>query len=111
MEKINDLTGLSVSVYHNFSEEVKYYKQHIWRCNGRCSKNPPFFGLVRRAMNRKPQKADSWFAYHQMTCGGEFIKIGSPSDERNSPTPKNRSVPVQSRRVSNKNKRNSLEKK
>jgi len=31
-------------------------------------------------MNRKPQKADHWWRQHQMTCGGEFIKISEPEE-------------------------------
>jgi len=45
-----------------------------------CRNRPPFFGYVRRSMNRKPQKADSWWRQHQLTCGGEFIKISEPEE-------------------------------
>lgn len=54
------------------------YKQHVWRCNGRCRERAPYYGYVKRSMNRKPQKADFWFADHQRTCGGQFVKIQSP---------------------------------
>jgi hypothetical protein len=32
-------------------------------------------------MNRKPQKADSWWEEHLKSCGGEFVKISG--DEKN----------------------------
>jgi hypothetical protein len=33
---------------------------------------------VRRALNRPPQPADSWWAEHQSSCRGTFEKISSP---------------------------------
>ncbi|CAI2166903.1 14703_t:CDS:2 [Funneliformis geosporum] len=68
MHRINALAGTNVTVYHNFREEVNYYKTHVWKCDGPCQHNPPYYGIVRRSMNRKPQKADSWFENHQATC-------------------------------------------
>jgi hypothetical protein len=29
-------------------------------------------------MNRPPQPADTWYAEHQLTCGGTYTKIASP---------------------------------
>lgn len=46
---------------------------------------PPYFGLVKRAMNRPPGPADTWYQQHQETCGGDFIKIVAPLEKvRNS---------------------------
>ncbi|OUM63191.1 hypothetical protein PIROE2DRAFT_22238, partial [Piromyces sp. E2] len=80
MYKLNKETGSNITVYHNFHNEVNHYRTHVWRCNGPCRNRPPFFGYVRRSMNRKPQKADHWWRQHQMTCGGEFIKISEPEE-------------------------------
>jgi predicted SprT family Zn-dependent metalloprotease len=80
MYKLNKETGSHITVYHNFHNEVNHYRTHVWRCNGPCRFRPPFFGYVRRSMNRKPQKADSWWRQHQATCGGEFIKISEPEE-------------------------------
>ncbi|ORX63861.1 hypothetical protein BCR32DRAFT_273306 [Anaeromyces robustus] len=80
MYKLNKETGSNITVYHNFHNEVNHYRTHVWRCNGPCRFRPPFFGYVRRSMNRKPQKADSWWRQHQATCGGEFIKISEPEE-------------------------------
>lgn len=33
---------------------------------GPCQYKPPYFGLVKRSCNRPPQKADNWFASHQV---------------------------------------------
>ena len=82
MNRINEGTGLNITVYHSFHDEVNYYKQHIWRCNGRCRDNPPFYGWVKRSTNRKPQPADYWFAEHKRTCGGEFIKVSEPQKSK-----------------------------
>lgn len=34
-------------------------------------------------MNRPPQKADSWFASHQASCDGKFVKISEPDKPEN----------------------------
>ena len=36
MLNINEITGLNLTVYHNFKDEVEYHRQHVWRCDGRC---------------------------------------------------------------------------
>lgn len=36
MEKINQATGLHISVYHQFHDEVDRCRNHIWRCDGAC---------------------------------------------------------------------------
>ena len=33
---------------------------------------------MKRAVNRAPGKADTWWRSHQDTCGGKFVKIRSP---------------------------------
>lgn len=78
MREINRVTGLNLTVYHSFHDEVELHRKHVWRCTGKCKDKPPYFGYVRRAMNREPQKADHWFAGHQKSCGGTFVKIMSP---------------------------------
>ena len=65
-------------MYHTFHDEVALYKQHWWRCNGPCQKRPPYYGMVRRAMNRAPSKRDPWWAEHQHTCGGTYTKVKEP---------------------------------
>jgi SprT-like domain-contaning protein Spartan len=70
MRNINSITSLNITIYHNFHDEVNLHRKHIWRCNGLCKTRPPFYGYVKRAMNRKPQPADRWFAEHQRVCGG-----------------------------------------
>ena len=54
------------------------YKQHWWKCNGLCRHKPPFFGIVKRAMNRAPSPNDYWWENHQKTCGGIYTKIKEP---------------------------------
>ncbi len=61
MKSINLQSGLNITVYHNFKDEVDLYRKHVWRCDGICKTRPPFYGYVKRAMNRKPQPADRWF--------------------------------------------------
>ena len=80
MNEINKETGFNVTVYHNFLDEVSYYAKYVWRCNGICRNKKPYYGYVRRQMNRPPQKADKWFMKHQKECGGTFIRI-SPTEE------------------------------
>ena len=45
---------------------------------GPCQSRPPFFGKVRRSINRAPSRNDPWWAEHQNTCGGTFIKVKEP---------------------------------
>ncbi|GFS00588.1 sprT-like domain-containing protein Spartan [Elysia marginata] len=78
MNRINKETGASISIYHTFHDEVASYQQHWWKCDGPCQKRPPYFGMVRRAMNRPPSNRDPWFNEHQSTCGGTFIKVKEP---------------------------------
>lgn len=78
MYRINKEAGTKISIYHNFNEEVMLYKQHWWRCNGSCQQNKPFYGYVKRSMNRAPGPNDNWWVNHQAICGGIFIKIKEP---------------------------------
>ncbi|CEF70040.1 Domain of unknown function SprT-like domain-containing protein [Strongyloides ratti] len=82
MNKINKICGTSVTIYHTFNAEVRHYKTHVWRCNGPCSRRPPFWGYIRRSMNRAPSKNDYWWSQHEATCGGKFIKIKEPDNYR-----------------------------
>ncbi|VDN24633.1 unnamed protein product [Gongylonema pulchrum] len=70
MRRINAKAGTNITVRHNFVDEVKYYQRHWWRCNGICRSSPPFYGWVKRSMNRAPSENDFWFEDHQKTCGG-----------------------------------------
>lgn len=78
MHRINKAAGLNISIYHDFHDEVKLYLKHWWRCNGRCQKLKPFFGIVRRPLNRAPGPNDYWWENHRRMCGGTFIKIKEP---------------------------------
>ncbi|KAH8549137.1 SprT-like family-domain-containing protein [Umbelopsis sp. PMI_123] len=77
-ERINKAAGTKITVYHNFHDEVNYHRTHVWKCNGPCQYQPPFYGIVRRSMNRPPQKADYWWDRHQAKCGGTYTKISEP---------------------------------
>lgn len=65
-------------IYHSFHNEVDVYRQHWWRCDGSCQKRKPYFGYVKRAMNRAPSSLDPWWEDHQRTCGGTYTKIKEP---------------------------------
>ncbi|XP_054163863.1 DNA-dependent metalloprotease dvc-1-like [Oppia nitens] len=78
MYRINHMSGANITVYHSFHDEVNHFLTHVWRCNGKCRDKSPYFGYVRRSMNRIPGPSDYWFKYHQQSCGGEFIKISEP---------------------------------
>ncbi|KAF2162509.1 hypothetical protein M409DRAFT_27133 [Zasmidium cellare ATCC 36951] len=77
-DAINDHGGYSISVYHTFHDEVDSYRTHVWQCDGPCKGKAPFFGLVKRSMNRAPGKSDVWWKQHQDECGGRFEKIAEP---------------------------------
>jgi len=81
MKEINSNTGLNITVYHSFHDEVDFYRTHIWKCNGKCNKKPPNFGLVKRSMNRATGKNDYWWREHEKNCGGVFEKIAGKGKE------------------------------
>ncbi|KAF2761965.1 hypothetical protein EJ05DRAFT_472908 [Pseudovirgaria hyperparasitica] len=75
---INQHGGYDISIYHTFHDEVESYRTHIWQCDGPCRSQAPFFGLVKRSMNRPPSNRDSWWQKHQTECGGTYTKISEP---------------------------------
>lgn len=78
MNRINKAAKSHITVYHTFHDEVDYCRKWWWRCDGRCRSKPPYYGYVKRAVNRPPQAADWWFAKHQQECGGKFHLVKSP---------------------------------
>ena len=88
MREINSITGLNITVYHSFNDEVDSYRQHVWLCNGPCRKKPPYYGIVKRAKNMPPSERDDWCKSiplfillgekHLKSCGGTYVKIAEP---------------------------------
>ena len=79
MRRLNSTIGSKITIYHSFKDEVENYRTHWWRCQGKvCPSKPPFFGIVKRSMNRAPGPSDPWYAAHKASCGGTFIKIKEP---------------------------------
>jgi predicted SprT family Zn-dependent metalloprotease len=78
MDRINRAASTRITVYHSFHDEVNHARQHVWRCTGVCRTMPPFYGYVKRSMNRAPGKNDTWWAQHQSKCNGTFEKISEP---------------------------------
>ncbi|XP_028996264.1 DNA-dependent metalloprotease SPRTN [Betta splendens] len=78
MNRINKASGTNITIYHSFHDEVDVYRQHWWRCNGPCQSRKPYFGFVKRAMNRAPSSLDPWWGDHQRTCGGTYTKVKEP---------------------------------
>ncbi|KAH7715955.1 Zinc finger RAD18 domain-containing protein [Aphelenchoides avenae] len=80
MHRINAAAGTNITIYHSFHDEVAECRQHWWVCNGECRHRPPYFGVVKRAMNRAPSKNDIWWEAHRQSCGGVFTKVKEPAD-------------------------------
>jgi hypothetical protein len=78
-DAINNHGNYEVTIYHTFHDEVDSYRTHVWQCDGPCKSQPPYFGLVKRSMNRAPGKSDTWWAKHQAECGGAYTKIQEPA--------------------------------
>uniref|UniRef100_A0A7S1C475 SprT-like domain-containing protein n=1 Tax=Bicosoecida sp. CB-2014 TaxID=1486930 RepID=A0A7S1C475_9STRA len=76
--RINDALGCKITIYHTFHDEVESHRGHHWQCDGPCRQWKPFFGIVKRAMNRAPSPRDPWWERHQSTCGGTWTKIREP---------------------------------
>jgi hypothetical protein len=77
-DAINNHGNYEVTIYHTFHDEVDNYRTHVWHCDGPCQTQPPFFGQVKRSMNRAPGKTDTWWARHEADCGGTYTKISEP---------------------------------
>ena len=43
-----------------------------------CTKRQPFYGFVKRAMNRAPGPSDKWWGQHKQNCEGTFVKVKEP---------------------------------
>ncbi|XP_078256149.1 DNA-dependent metalloprotease SPRTN isoform X2 [Rhinoraja longicauda] len=80
MRRINGVSGTNISIYHSFHDEVDEYRQHWWRCDGPCQNRKPYYGYVKRAMNRAPSAQDPWWHDHQQTCGGTYTKVKEPEN-------------------------------
>ncbi|KAL0967422.1 hypothetical protein UPYG_G00252020 [Umbra pygmaea] len=83
MDRINKATGTKITVYHTFHDEVDLYRQHWWRCDGPCQTRKPYFGYVKRSMNRAPSAQDTWWGEHLRSCGGTYTKVKEPEGYRN----------------------------
>ncbi|XP_013055866.2 DNA-dependent metalloprotease SPRTN [Anser cygnoides] len=105
MRRINRLTGANVTIYHNFHDEVDLYRQHWWRCNGPCQNRKPYFGYVKRSMNRAPSARDFWWADHQEKCGGTFIKVKEPENFSKKSKEKNEPAELPNSKSTNKDKK------
>ncbi|KAF2706846.1 hypothetical protein K504DRAFT_459269 [Pleomassaria siparia CBS 279.74] len=77
-DAINNHGSYQITIYHTFHDEVESYRTHVWKCDGPCTHQPPYFGLVKRSMNRAPGKSDTWWARHAAECGGAYTKIQEP---------------------------------
>ncbi|XP_042868255.1 DNA-dependent metalloprotease dvc-1-like isoform X3 [Penaeus japonicus] len=78
MKRINALHGSKITIYHNFHREVNKFRIHVYRCDGPCVSRRPFFGVLRRAIERPPGPTDRWWQRHAEECGGTFHKIEGP---------------------------------
>ena len=109
--QINKITGLNLTVYHTFYDEVDYYKTHIWKCNGKCQNDKPYYGFVKRSMNRPPGENDYWWAQHKANCGGTFTKISEPENYKNKKKNKENSLKtIKSLKVDDKKLRKDINK-
>ncbi|KAF2667516.1 hypothetical protein BT63DRAFT_294081 [Microthyrium microscopicum] len=81
-DAINGHGGYGVTQFHTFHDEVDSYRTHVWLCDGPCRLHGPYFGLVKRAMNRAPGKSDGWWERHARECGGVYVKMGEPEMSR-----------------------------
>ncbi|KAI6656712.1 hypothetical protein LOD99_16016 [Oopsacas minuta] len=81
--RINSLAKCTITIYHTFHDEVSSLRNHWWRCVGPCRYRQPYYGYVKRAVNRPPSKSDQWWSTHLRTCGGKFVKIRSPDKTTN----------------------------
>ncbi|CAI6238909.1 unnamed protein product [Periconia digitata] len=77
-DAINNHGRYAITIFHTFHDEVDSFRTHVWKCNGTCQNRPPYFGVVKRSMNRAPGKSDPWWADHERECGGTYVKVSEP---------------------------------
>lgn len=70
-ERISKLSGVAITVFHNFTDEVEAHLRHWWTCSS-CGR------VIKRAMNRAPAPADLWWPEHARACNGHFEKTHEP---------------------------------
>ncbi|KAA8905498.1 SprT-like family-domain-containing protein [Sphaerosporella brunnea] len=90
---INQHGGYEITTTHTFHVEVENYQTHVWQCTGSCRESPPYFGILKRAMNRPPGPSDSWYEDHRKKCnGGIWVKISEPppKEKKRKTTQKNK---------------------
>jgi SprT-like family len=75
---INKHGGYDITQFHEFHDEVDSFRRHVWKCDGPCQHQPPFYGVVKRVMNRPPGQTDPWWEKHEKECGGTYTKIAEP---------------------------------
>jgi hypothetical protein len=78
-DAVNNHGNYEVTIYHTFHDEVESYRTHVWQCDGPCRSQPPYFGLLKRSMNRAPSKSDTWWLKHEAECGGIYTKTKEPA--------------------------------
>ncbi|KAF2131442.1 hypothetical protein P153DRAFT_286322 [Dothidotthia symphoricarpi CBS 119687] len=78
-DAVNNHGNYEVTIYHTFHDEVESFRTHVWQCDGPCKMQPPYFGLVKRSMNRAPGKSDNWWLKHEAECGGTYTKTQEPA--------------------------------
>jgi len=91
MNRINKEGGYQLTVYHSFHAEVEHFRQHHWRCQGKCGQ------IVKRATNRAPSKHDYWWDSHQKSCGGSWEKIREPEKKHQEKNRKRKRDEIESR--------------
>ena len=74
MKRINQEGGCSISVFHDFVDEVIHLRKHVWSCDADdCGV------YVRRMMDRPPSDKEAWFRQHASVCSGILRKV--PADD------------------------------
>lgn len=68
-EKISKEGKCSITVYHDYEDEMEYLQKYVWQCNGSCGQ------IVKRSMNRPPAINEQWVKKHRETCGGHFERV------------------------------------
>lgn len=78
-DAINNHGNYEVTIFHTFHDEVDSYRTHVWQCDGPCKSQAPYFGMVKRSMNRAPGRGDTWWEKHEEECGGTYTKVQEPA--------------------------------
>lgn len=82
MKKVSQSSGFSISITHDYHDEVLAQQVYVWRCDGICrSMKELNYGYVKRSVNRPPGPQEKGWLRHSHFCDGDYLVVSRGSQE------------------------------